>query len=76
MILALYAYGNKLYIWYLIQPCAHIYIYIYIYIILLVNVSYILNLSEFLFLNSQPLFLLENKCLKYKLLYFVDSREF
>ena len=71
MILALYAYGNKLYIWYLIQPCAHI----YIYIILLVNVSYILNLSEFLFLNSQPLFLLENKCLKYKLLYFVDSRE-
>ena len=72
MILSLYAYGNKLYIWDLMQPCA----YIYIYIILLVNVSYILNLSEFLFLNSQPLFLLENKCLKYKLLYFVDSREF
>ena len=50
--------------------------HIYIYIILLVNVSHILNLSEFFFLNSQPLVLLENKCLKYKLLYFVDSREF
>ena len=72
MILALYANGNKL-LFDISYNLAHI--YIYIYIILLVNVSNILNLSEFFFLNSQPLFLLENKCLKYKWLYFVDSRE-